>query len=83
MDTLDPDRFDPRELVALQWTRSFFQENGKPNIGIQGLFETTLTPEEQELIAAAVKGIFVVNLTSNTVRLWLERLISLLKRRVG
>lgn len=71
---MQPERFDSREWVALAWTRSLLRGNGRPDAALQERFEDTFTPDEQELVKAAVKGIFVVNLTSNTVRLWLERL---------
>ncbi len=83
LDALEPDHFDSRELVALRWARSFLRENGKPNAAMQAQFEDTFSPEERELITATVKGAFITNLTSNAVRLWLERLSSLLKRGTG
>ncbi len=73
LDKLDPGDFEPRELAALRWARSLLRGDGKPDSAIQAQFESALTPEEQVLVKAAVKGMFIVNLTSNTIRHLLEQ----------
>ncbi len=73
LDELDPGNFEPRELAALRWTRSLLRGDGKATAAIRAEFDNAFTPEEQVLVKAAVKGMFLVNLTSNTIRHWLEK----------
>lgn len=80
LEELDPGKFEPGQWVALCWTRSFFRENGNPNAAIQARFEDTFNSVEQDLIRAAVKSMFVFNLTSNTARRWLQRFRVLLSQ---
>jgi len=80
LEELDRSQFDPREWVALTWTRAFLTGNGKVDAALQAEFEAAFSPQERRLIQSAVKGMFISNLTSNTVRLGLARLRVVLSR---
>ena len=80
LEALDRSDFDSREWVALAWTRAFFTGNGKVDAALGEKLEAVFSPKERRLIQSAVKGMFISNLTSNTVRLGLARLRTFLDR---
>ncbi len=45
-----------------------------PSLAVRERFEKAFEPREQELIKATMKAMFISNLTTNTLRLWLENL---------
>ncbi len=64
--TLDPARFSPREHAALVWVRSFLTcPDGVP-ADVEEEFRVRVSPDEQLLVAASMKGMFCVNLSLNT-----------------
>lgn len=66
LGTLDPSRFDVRRYAALAYVQAFLTcPRGVP-AGTVAEFEARLGPEERELVMAAMKGMFCINLINNS-----------------
>lgn len=74
MATLDPDGFDEREWVALNWTRTFLQMQGDVPVRTEEEFCAVFSPRERGYILATHKAMYVANLSGNTMQGWLNRL---------
>lgn len=66
---LGPSRFSAREHAALSWVRAFLQHpEGVPS-ETEEKFQSAFSEEERICVIASMKGMFCVNLASNTGRL--------------
>ncbi|MHB8781404.1 MAG: hypothetical protein ACYC55_08470 [Candidatus Geothermincolia bacterium] len=69
---LDPSRFDPREWVALVWTRQLLTSGVTEEM--QRKFVDTFEPRERASIMALAQVMHLANLTGNTFLAALHRL---------
>lgn len=69
---LDPDRFDARTHAALTYVRAFLTEPEGVPPEIVEQFEMLWPLPGRNHVLAAMKGMFISNLTANTCRLTLE-----------
>lgn len=69
---LDPDKFDSREYVALNWVRHLLTSPEGVPVEVEEEFTATFTPRERRHIQASMKGMFCTNLSVNTYRFLLK-----------
>ena len=73
--SLDPARFDGRELAALRWVRETLTcREGASAATVEG-FEQAFDERQRTHIVAAMKSMYFFNLTGNTMDGWLGRVL--------
>lgn len=77
LERLERSDFTDEEYAALAWVRAFLTyPEGVPE-EVEAEFRDVLEPEEVLSVMAAMKGMFMANLSVNTYRVWGRRLLGM------
>jgi hypothetical protein len=71
---LDRSRFDEREHLALSWVRAAVTSRDGAPAELDAGFSDEFDTRERRCIAATMQGMFISNLTTNTLLTWMQRL---------
>jgi hypothetical protein len=71
---LDRSRFDEREHLALSWVRAAVTSRDGAPVELDAGFRNVFDARERRCIVATMQGMFISNLTTNTLLTWMQRL---------
>jgi len=73
--TLDRSRFEPREYAALAWVRAYLTTPEGVPVEVEEEYYAEFTPSERRYVEASMMGMYCTNLTVNTHRHILGRIL--------